>query len=1074
MTYQLIRGDATSLPLADDSVDLIVTSPPYFALRSYTDGGEHYDGQIGSEATPQAFLEALWAVTAECRRVLKPSGSLFCNLGDKYSGGRGGYVVSGGGYDGTASKSGARSEAVPGFRPKTLLGLPWRYAIGCIDQLGLILRAEIVWSKPNCLSGGTVVYARTKGRERTIKVHDLCRHYQPEDVQLWNGQQWTQVVWWQPTDRAEGAQVEIEFRNGQRVGCTNEHRWPVLGKGNVAASDLAPGDVIESCGTPEGTKRPERVDDAEIGWFVGLYIAEGSRSGTTIQIASHADETARYKRLTALAESFGENCAAHVTSANGMTINLTGRFLDAILSTFVGGKDAYTKHLRPEAWTRSNRFLRAVLEGYLDGDGHDNGAGRWTVGFTGRNDDLAADLRALGARLGASVRLRRGTTTGFGQEWPAWTGTIYFDASRRKRPDAEVVAIRPSRARRFWDIGVEDDPHLFALASGVLTHNSLPESVTDRVRRSHEQWFHFTKEPRYFSAVDEIREEYSERVMDRQRYAGREGLPDSGWSEGAGRNDAGGMRGILGFGHRGASPLGKLPGSVWTVPTEPLRVPDHLGVDHFACVDTETEILTERGWLTHDQLGEGDVVAGYNLDTGMAEWTTCHAVHRYDHDGLLVAVEKRDLSMRLTPNHRCVIQRGAGSRDVVRADELVPAHRIPRSAEWVDYERKSIGEPLAALLGWVAAEGWVTAAGSVYLSQSLTENPEHVDAIDAVLARVDLPPVLTRRVKQRRSLNTTKRTQRTRTYEGREWRDVTWRLPLGLAQQVIGLLDDKLLTWDVLGLPENERRALLNAFIDGDGHRRSDGRIGIYQKHRQNLDVLQAIAVTLGYRTSLTEEAERFVLYLTSGHRWITLRSTGGEATPIPTEHYRGTVWCPTTGTGTFVARRRGRVFITGNSFPSEWPRRLIQGWSPSGVCLECGEGRRPVVAKELAVDHVQRRTRGLMDANNTATSGSHGVTDAGTVGSTVATITGYACACPTTDAPTRPAVILDPFCGTGTVPAVAHALGRHGIGIDLSADYLRLAEWRCNDPALRAKVLGVDKPKPPITGQTTLFDEVA
>ena len=51
-TAALIRGDAIALPLADESVDLIVTSPPYFALRSYTDGGKHYDGQIGSEPTP--------------------------------------------------------------------------------------------------------------------------------------------------------------------------------------------------------------------------------------------------------------------------------------------------------------------------------------------------------------------------------------------------------------------------------------------------------------------------------------------------------------------------------------------------------------------------------------------------------------------------------------------------------------------------------------------------------------------------------------------------------------------------------------------------------------------------------------------------------------------------------------------------------------------------------------------------------------------------------------------------------------------------------------------------------------
>lgn len=397
MSYQLIRGDATSIPLADDSVDLVVTSPPYFALRSYTDGGSHYDGQIGSEATPQAFLGALWGWTAECRRVLKPSGSMFVNLGDKYAG-SGGNNQSGVGEKAQKAGPSSYNKASDGIPAKSLMGLPWRYAIGCIDNLGLILRAEIIWSKPN----------------------------------------------------------------------------------------------------------------------------------------------------------------------------------------------------------------------------------------------------------------------------------------------------------------------------------GLPESVTDRVRRSHEQWFHFTKEPRYFSAVDEIREPQTAE-------------PQGGSAKGR-QNGWGGFTEESGRFH---NPLGKLPGSVWTVPTEPLRVPDHLGVDHFA-------------------------------------------------------------------------------------------------------------------------------------------------------------------------------------------------------------------------------------------------------------------------------------------------------------------------------------------AFPSEWPRRLILGWSPSGVCVECGEGRRPVVAKELtAVQATNNAGRTERNADN-----NHDVT-LNPRASLAATITGYACACPTTDAPTRPSVILDPFCGTGTVPAVAHALGRHGIGIDLSADYLRLAEWRCNDPALRAKVLGVDKPAQQVTGQASLFDAV-
>lgn len=152
----VVRGDALAIPLRDKSVDLIVTSPPYFALRSYRDDGDHYGGQIGSEATPLEFVDALWAVTRECWRVLKDTGSLFVNLGDKYAGG-------GGGPDRKRDRSQFGS-TVPNLRgktwgaqPKSLLGLPWRYAIGCVDGAadpdgrGWVLRSELVWSKPNAL-----------------------------------------------------------------------------------------------------------------------------------------------------------------------------------------------------------------------------------------------------------------------------------------------------------------------------------------------------------------------------------------------------------------------------------------------------------------------------------------------------------------------------------------------------------------------------------------------------------------------------------------------------------------------------------------------------------------------------------------------------------------------------------------------------------------------------------------------------------------------------------------------------------------------------------------------------------
>jgi len=182
----LIHGDATHLPIEDGTVDAIITSPPYFALRSYTDdGGEHYDGQIGSEATPHEFLEALWAVTAECRRVLKPSGSLWVNLGDKYAGTQPGAFRKhthprNDGTDATWRRAVPLDDVQAttadvdfgGIRPKSLMGLPWRYAIGCIDDLDLILRAEVCWNKPNGLPESVT--------DRVRRSHEQWFHFVKE------------------------------------------------------------------------------------------------------------------------------------------------------------------------------------------------------------------------------------------------------------------------------------------------------------------------------------------------------------------------------------------------------------------------------------------------------------------------------------------------------------------------------------------------------------------------------------------------------------------------------------------------------------------------------------------------------------------------------------------------------------------------------------------------------------------------------------------------------------------------------------------------------------------------------
>src|SRR6266487_3106027 len=166
----VMRGDARRLPLPDGCVDLVVTSPPFWQLRSYTDNGVHYDGQVGSEPTPREYIDSLLACTREWVRVLKPSGSLFVELGDKYDSGTTTARINPGTVkDGQGQGWNQGTPRVSLGRPKSLIGLPWRYAIRCIDELGLILRAEIVWHHLNGLPESVT--------DRTRRAHSTVFHF---------------------------------------------------------------------------------------------------------------------------------------------------------------------------------------------------------------------------------------------------------------------------------------------------------------------------------------------------------------------------------------------------------------------------------------------------------------------------------------------------------------------------------------------------------------------------------------------------------------------------------------------------------------------------------------------------------------------------------------------------------------------------------------------------------------------------------------------------------------------------------------------------------------------------------
>jgi DNA modification methylase len=146
--------------LPDQSVHCVVTSPPYFGLRDYG-----CEGQIGLEATPQAFVDEIVEVFRKVRRVLRDDGTLWLNLGDSYANDtKWGGSSSGKHVTAFHGDSGiGRRRHMTGLKSKDLIGIPWRAAFA-LQADGWYLRQDIIWSKPNPMPESV--------RDRCTKAHE--------------------------------------------------------------------------------------------------------------------------------------------------------------------------------------------------------------------------------------------------------------------------------------------------------------------------------------------------------------------------------------------------------------------------------------------------------------------------------------------------------------------------------------------------------------------------------------------------------------------------------------------------------------------------------------------------------------------------------------------------------------------------------------------------------------------------------------------------------------------------------------------------------------------------------------
>lgn len=322
---------------------------------------------------------------------------------------------------------------------------------------------------------------------------------------------------------------------------------------------------------------------------------------------------------------------------------------------------------------------------------------------------------------------------------------------------------------------------------------------------------------------------------------------------------------------------------------------------NYHCLSEDTEALTPDGWKRHDELVDGDLVMTIDPATEEMSWQPA-TINRFDYDGMLTQWGNH-IDALSTDGHRWIVDRRHGRdramlREFAATSEighLTQGSRIvlgggvptafPEVAKFTDEE--------VELAGWLVSEGCLVTlpSGSQHFTmhQSDLANPEHVRTIRRLAAHFQ---GLGHKFTEQRP---------------RENGVVGWYLGVDLSQSMLEIIPRKQLTPALIrNLTAYQADILFRSLMDADGSAHL-----WYQNRTENRDAFQMLCSMRGWRTRSfkNNRGDGVVTMYRRDH--VLAEHTEAELVP-----YKGTVWCPTVENGTWLARRNGCTYWTGNSAP--------------------------------------------------------------------------------------------------------------------------------------------------------------
>jgi 60 kDa SS-A/Ro ribonucleoprotein len=343
------------------------------------------------------------------------------------------------------------------------------------------------------------------------------------------------------------------------------------------------------------------------------------------------------------------------------------------------------------------------------------------------------------------------------------------------------------------------------------------------------------------------------------------------------------------------------------------------------CVDEDTEILTGSGWKRYDEVTIEDEVYTLDHKTGLAEWQRPDVINVFPKAKReLVFMKQRGHSSLTTKNHRWPVRRRGNSRwfrEWKTTEELTTKDYIQCAAR----DRNLLTEPLyddafVELVAWCYTEGHWNASSAMTIAQSQDVNPDLCDRIRHTLMDIYGEPV---------------DSMYERRFDGvplwvedkpRDNGTIYWRLNQVASRPLAEVVspEDKSISLDWF---RNLTLEQLNIFIEvsmlADGHFQ---RMRFGQVSMARAETFAFACILAGRPVSYCRVQNKFnngyeigVLHRTQVNPVSHARNSDGRPAEVITVQHDGIVWCPTTLNGTWLARRKGSVYWTGNTDSETW-----------------------------------------------------------------------------------------------------------------------------------------------------------